>query len=216
MKLIACMAIIISLTFHANAAQVAWDIVDLNFRNESLCAIEFSDHRFWEYQVFCYFVSGPWGQDWSLTADEGISPIGKGGIIMYKAAPGSIVNHDSAQQSEYFVNIHGGHTIVELADVPWTPLKDSDPIYKYDEDVYLAIIMADYYGDEVYGWIHLYEYGVYEKGVILDWGSAIDLDGGPMIVGGGAWEGSTPEPASGLLLLVGGALLAMRRRRNLV
>ncbi len=35
-----------------------------------------------------------------------------------------------------------------------------------------------------------------------------------MIVGGGAWEGATPEPASGVLLLLGGALLALRRRRK--
>lgn len=39
--------------------------------------------------------------------------------------------------------------------------------------------------------------------------TAIDLDGGPMIVGGGS---AIPEPHSGLLLLVGGALLALRRR----
>ncbi len=40
--------------------------------------------------------------------------------------------------------------------------------------------------------------------------SAIDLDGGPMIVGGGS---AIPEPSSVLLLLAGGALLVLRRRR---
>jgi hypothetical protein len=39
---------------------------------------------------------------------------------------------------------------------------------------------------------------------------SINLYGGPVMVG----EGGTPEPVSGLLLLVGGALLALRRRRR--
>ena len=39
--------------------------------------------------------------------------------------------------------------------------------------------------------------------------SAIDLDGGPMIVGGGA----IPEPSSGVLLLLGTIILALRRKR---
>ena len=67
--------------------------------------------------------------------------------------------------------------------------------------------------DMVYGWVALSE-DAYGNPVAIS--SAIDLDGGPMIVGGGAWEGVTPEPASGLLLFFGAALLALRRRRKML
>ena len=43
--------------------------------------------------------------------------------------------------------------------------------------------------------------------------SAINLDGGPMIVGGGAWEGGIPEPSGGMLFLLGLAALGLRRSR---
>ena len=43
-------------------------------------------------------------------------------------------------------------------------------------------------------------------------GSAIDLDGGPMVVGGGAWEGGIPEPSGGMLVLLGAAMLGLRRK----
>jgi hypothetical protein len=58
----------------------------------------------------------------------------------------------------------------------------------------------------VWGWIELY---ATEEGELIklfdvqSWGDPITV-------------GATPEPVSGLLLLVGGALLALRRRRNLV
>ena len=57
-----------------------------------------------------------------------------------------------------------------------------------------------------YGWA---EYAVSEDGTFRILNSAIDFDGGAMIVGGGA----VPEPTSGLLLLLGVAGLALRRQR---
>ena len=57
-----------------------------------------------------------------------------------------------------------------------------------------------------YGWVKI----GYSNGQIVVEAAAIDLDGGPMIVGGGAF---IPEPSSALLLLVGGAVLGLRRRR---
>ena len=58
-----------------------------------------------------------------------------------------------------------------------------------------------------YGWVELQ---VGNDGVVRLGSSAIDLDGGPMIVGGGS---AIPEPSSAMLLLVGCVALFARRPR---
>ena len=80
--------------------------------------------------------------------------------------------------------------------------------------LYLAFVCSDIpYGVSqppyVYGWIEL---EVNNEGNIVINSSAYDLDGGPMIVGGGAWEGDIPEPSGGILFLLGAAALGLRRR----
>ena len=198
-----------------NASQVRWNVVEWKtyvWEGKRWGIFEWLDtSTTYFFQVFFDFSSGSQGQGWSLTPTD-VLPAGScGGLVMYKADVGSVVNHDSAQQSTCFVNAWGGVVTAAESEVPWTPLTDSDPT-DTDENVYLAIILTDYYGNEAYGWANFQVYG---DGNILGRDSAIDLDGGPMIVGGGAWEGAMPEPASGLLLLVGGALLVLRRQRIL-
>lgn len=61
-------------------------------------------------------------------------------------------------------------------------------------------------GQTWYGWVHVAIDETLEMTLL---GEGIDLYGGAVTVG------AIPEPSSGLLLLAGGALLAMRRRRNL-
>ena len=56
----------------------------------------------------------------------------------------------------------------------------------------------------VYGWV---EFGFDNPEGLIVVNGALDMDGGPMIVGSGA----IPEPSSGLLLLLGVAGLALRR-----
>ena len=62
--------------------------------------------------------------------------------------------------------------------------------------------------DVIYGWV-MYE--IIGRDSFMVWDYAYDLDGGPMIVGGGAY--SIPEPSGGLLLVLGAAALGLRRRR---
>lgn len=62
--------------------------------------------------------------------------------------------------------------------------------------------MPPYY----YGWVEL---DVGADGIVRLGASAIDLDGGPMIVGGSS---ATPEPSSAMLVFVGFALISLRSR----
>ncbi len=58
---------------------------------------------------------------------------------------------------------------------------------------------------KVYGWV---EFGFDNPEGLIVVNGALDMDGGPMLVGGGA----IPEPSSWVLLLLGFAGLALRRR----
>lgn len=61
-------------------------------------------------------------------------------------------------------------------------------------------------GDAYYGWT---EFRIAKSSDVELISSAVDLDGYAMIVGGGT---ATPEPSSGVLLLLGLSLLSLRRR----
>ena len=86
---------------------------------------------------------------------------------------------------------------------------------KRDDSVYLAFTSNEQYGDSpdsiYYGWV---QFGVEEDGNIVVLDSACDFDHGPMVVGGGAWTGTIPEPSAGVLFLLGLAGLALRHRCN--
>ncbi len=58
-----------------------------------------------------------------------------------------------------------------------------------------------------YGWTKI---GLDSSGNVVAESAAIDLDGGPMIVGGGS---AIPEPSSAMLLLLGCSLLALSRKK---
>ena len=59
----------------------------------------------------------------------------------------------------------------------------------------------------MYGWV---EFGFDNHEGLIVVNGALDMDGGPMIVGSGA----IPEPSSALLLLLGFAGLALRRMQR--
>ena len=129
------------------------------------------------------------------------------------AKEGETVNADSMLgKSNYFFNETFGSAHPDF----WRPecIEQEAGVHKY-----LKFLIQDY--DEVvdyvngkipdattyyYGWA---EYMVDVDGTFRLLNSAIDFDGGAMVVGGGA----VPEPTGGLLLLVGVAALALRRGR---
>ena len=93
---------------------------------------------------------------------------------------------------------------------------DAGTFFVDDTSIYLAFVCSDTpYGTSyppfVYGWIEL---GVDKEGSVSIHSSAYDLDGGPMVVGGGAYTGGIPEPSGWVLMLLGLATLGLRRRHD--
>ena len=126
------------------------------------------------------------------------------------AVSGELVDGSIDQNLErcFIRSEYGGSTPVHIG----TPVE-----IRKNDSVYMALSVGeiDFLQDPavvsryLYGWVEII---AADDGTVSVGYSAIDLDGGPMIVGGGS--ALIPEPSSALLLLVGGALLALRRSRN--
>ena len=213
MRQFMCMLLSSVAGFSLNAAEILWDGIELVKNGSLWCCLEWVDtsHEGFDFQAFFVYDSGLQGRGWTLTPDEAASGHH---MKMYEASLGSLVNHEAALKATPFIEAEiYANTFSPIAE-SWTSLSGTEP-----RDIYFAIVLEGYGGEgysgrEVYGWaqIGMAHYG--DIGYIYLSNSALDLDGGPMIVGGGAWEGATPEPACGLLLLLGGALLALLRRRR--
>ena len=102
------------------------------------------------------------------------------------------------------------------------PMRQTDSVVvNGNQDVYLAFVSYWAYhdpstpsgynidkGNPYFGWVGLNV----NRGEVSLLGSYVDLDHNPVIAG--QYESVIPEPSSGLLLLVGGALLALRRQKK--
>lgn len=121
--------------------------------------------------------------------------------VVYEAPKGSVVNQGSATSSPSVLASRGDGA---MPREQWKTISGNEA-----ETFYLAITGNNSPFDAqvitVYGWL---EFEVTDAGGIQLLHSAIDLDGGPMIVGGGS---AIPEPSSGLLFLMGALYLIMRR-----
>ena len=172
-------------------AEVAWNKVTFS---GSVIEWKSSDSRYWLYVGVTYSVEGGC---WTISPTVSI-PEFTG--IVYAAECGDIVTSATAVASDP----------VFATNRPWIPdTRHWSPIFgANDASVYLAIVLYDdtrfddYESNPIYGWL---EFNAGSDTLSL-LGSAISLDGSPLVVG------AIPEPGGGVLLLLGLSLLALRRR----
>ena len=124
------------------------------------------------------------------------------------AQAGNVVNYDTTHNldaSQYLVHIDPTNPDDNITG-------PSTLTMGRDSAIYLAFTSNEQYGDPpnsvYYGWVQI---GIDTEGNLVALNSACDFDHGSMVVGGGAWEGGVPEPSGGILLLLGAAILGLRR-----
>ena len=205
MKLITFVVLIMSmLTCHA--ANVHWATLTVEDWGDSYCVFD-------NYGVVCFYVSINCDTianrfTLSFQSDEyAYWPLFENIAV---SREGDVVNASTTRHlddSRYVVHYgidDNRYFFGEISDVaPYS-------------DIYLSYICSvdpvDYKENQsyYYGWVGL---SIDNEGTLYPYG-AVDLAGGPMVVGGGAWEGAIPEPSAGVLLLLGAAALGLRRRHK--
>ena len=187
-----------------SGAQVLWSCVTMT-RYDSGTGVEQDFDLKWgtsstTYCILlpCSFSHEQGNGNWNVSLSSGVMEcIG----TFYVDSAGDVVNKTAADIANpvFFFNDQKFETHKD-----WAAISGSSP-----DVAYIAFELLDKNAaNPVYGWMEL---TIYPNTTIELTGSAIDLDGGPMIVGGGAWEGGIPEPSGGILFLLGMAVLGLRR-----
>lgn len=156
----------------------------------------------------CEFTLSPSGNGslWRMVADSALSGCWTG-MRVERMDAGSVVSKGTIGRNGFFYETHAGGGDLEMRSDYDIYASEGEPIYlgiAVDSEVCM-LEDGSFYSSPVYGWAGL----MVADGEVHVLGSAFDLDGGGMIVGGGA----IPEPSSATLLLVGLAGLCLKRKR---
>ena len=190
-----------------SGAQVLWSCVNMVQYGSGVGLEQDFDLKWGSASTtYCIFLPCSFSQEqengnWNVALSSGVMEcIG----TFYAASAGDVVNKTAADMANpvFFFNDQKFETHKD-----WAALSGTSP-----DVAYIAFELLDKNASNpVYGWMEL---TIYANATIELTDSAIDLDGGPMVVGGGAWEGGIPEPSGGILFLLGAAALGLRRRTS--
>ena len=195
----------------AHAATVAWNEVMLfkdaggikDFYSMMWCNVQLDSGRYFDLQLDMMLTTDSGG--FTITSED-YDDTATGVVNNWlPAKKGDMVDASTTRnQSVYFNHCHLDH------ESGWS----NNPIIgELDSDLYLMFAVGDNDGHNnyisnpycLYGWVHL---NVDEQGRMNILSSAIGMEGQSLIVG------AIPEPSAGVLLLLGLAALAFRRRRE--
>jgi len=195
----------------ANASTVLWNVVTKDTTGE------YPSLRVAKNDSPPYFLSGfhmsvdVFGDRAVMTANPGATYMLSYAGAWLQADYGEIVNADSTLHAPaYFeYGLLGNGTAseesiianVNLSNYLKFVLQDGEQCFDYQDGKRTAM------PDCFYGWV---EYRIDTEGNLEVLASAIDIDGDSIIVG----VGTIPEPLGGVLLILGLAELALRRKRN--
>lgn len=201
------------MTLELQSASIEWNTMRTYswtiWGGDETWELSFDQHS--ELDSLCEFKLSPSGNGllWRLVADAALSGCWTGMRVECMDV-GSLVSKDTIGRDGFFYETHAGGERLEMRS-------DYDIYASEGEPIYLGIVVdsevcmledGSFYSSPVYGWAGL----MVADGEVHVLGSAFDLDGGAMLVGGGA----IPEPSSAMLLLIGLAGLCLKRRRAVV
>lgn len=190
----------ICIAFSLKAANVLWNCVVQDYGAGSEIGINYEIEAFFMLDIV--FYAQPAASAYKVVARGACLGASENLIV---AKSGDIANEQTTRHLrplDYYL-----HSYIDDGGDSGTYTHDVGK----GENFYLMFVISDdiiNFADPkyVYGWVNM---GVGQNGELSILGSALDLDGGPMVVGGGS---AIPEPSCVLLALLGGALLVLRRK----
>ncbi len=206
MKLITLLSMMASI-FVCHATNVHWATLTVEDWGDSYCVFDNYGVVYFYVSITCDTVANRFTLSFQSSNEYAYWPVFENIAV---SREGEVVNasttrylddnryvvHYGIDDNRYFFGEISD--VVPSSDIYLSYICSVDPIGYKENQVYY------------YGWVNVtigYDGDIYAYG-------AYDFDGGPMVVGGGAWEGGIPEPSGGMLLLLGAAVLGLRRRTN--